>query len=125
MKMCSRNRRIAPLIVNVSTREVISGTCWMGPGVGLYTKGPENRMLLPQISLNHPVTVLMMMPQILEYSCNKHILRLSSIFQREECGFCKLHVHVIAIRHVRFHTFTLKKSEVPLNALRVYGRVEV
>jgi hypothetical protein len=44
----------------------------MGPGASLYTERPENFMLLPQISPDHAVhilvTALMMFPQILQYS---------------------------------------------------------
>jgi hypothetical protein len=62
----------------------------------------KNLALLPQISPHHAVrilvTVLMMFPQILEYSGNKLILRLSCIFQKQECGFSTLHVHAIGDR---------------------------
>jgi hypothetical protein len=51
-----------------------TGTGWMALGASLYTEGPENLTLLAQISPDHAVrflvTVLMLFPQILEYSSN-------------------------------------------------------
>jgi hypothetical protein len=52
---------------------VITGTGQMGPGASLYTEGPENLTLLPQISPDRAVHILvtvLMFPHILEYSGN-------------------------------------------------------
>jgi len=52
---------------------VITGTSRMGPGASLYTEGPENLTLLPQISPDRAVRILvtvLMFHQILEYSGN-------------------------------------------------------